>query len=113
MRFVKVTFFPMKFYKKVYLHGKFFTKFCLFLLLDMFPWMNKFLITEKIFLPCLTKQEIFRSSHCIFQSFSAMNTHSIKIVRRSVVKVLITLLIKQEFVATCGLVFNEIFDEYS
>ena len=31
MRFaVKVTFFPIKFYKKIYFHGKFITEFCYF-----------------------------------------------------------------------------------
>ena len=49
MRFGKVMFFPMKLYKKIYLHGKFIIEF-LFLLSHMFPWMNKFLITENMFL---------------------------------------------------------------
>ena len=63
MRFVKVIFFPMKFYKKIYLHGKFITKFISFL------WMNKFLIMKNIFSPRLVKRESCGSSHCIFQSF--------------------------------------------
>ena len=69
MRFAKVIFFPMKLYKKIYLHGKFIIEFIiefLFLLSHMFPWMNKFLITENIFLPRLIKQESCRSWHCIF-----------------------------------------------
>ena len=37
----------MKFYKKIYLHGKFITEFHFFFSLSrMFHWMNKFLITE-------------------------------------------------------------------
>ena len=36
----------------------------LFLLSHTFPWMNKFLFTENVFLPCLIKQESCRSSHC-------------------------------------------------
>ena len=54
MRFAKVIFFLMKLYKKIYLHGKFIIEFIikfLFLLSHMFPWMNKFLITENMFLP--------------------------------------------------------------
>ena len=72
MRFAKVIFFPMKLYKKIYLHGKFIIEFIiefLFLLSHMFPWMKKFLITENMFLPRLVKQKSCRSSHCIFQSF--------------------------------------------
>ena len=48
----------MKLYKKIYLHGKFIIEFIiefLFLLSHMFPWMNKFLITENMFLPRLVK----------------------------------------------------------
>ena len=48
----------MKLYKKIYLHGKFIIELTiefLFLLLHMFPWMNKFLITENMFLPRLVK----------------------------------------------------------
>ena len=58
MRFAKVIFFPMKLYKKIYLHGKFIIEFVtefLFLLLHMFPWMNKFLIAENLFFPRLEK----------------------------------------------------------
>ena len=58
MRFAKVIFFPMKLYKKIYLHGKFIKEFILkflFLLSRMFPWMNKFLITENMLLPRLVK----------------------------------------------------------
>ena len=60
MRFAKVIFFPMKLYKKIYLHGKFIIEFIiefLFLLSHMFPWMNKFLITENMFLPRLVKRK--------------------------------------------------------
>ena len=54
MRFVKVMFFFMKFYNKIYLHEKFITEFIYFFTLTHVPvpWMNKFLITENIFLPC-------------------------------------------------------------
>ena len=41
----------------------------------------------------LIKQESYSSPHCIFQRVYALNTRSIKIPRRSVVKVLIMLLI--------------------
>ena len=54
-RFAKVIFFLMKLYKKIYLHGKFIIEFIIkfiFLLSHMlFSWMNKFLITENLFLP--------------------------------------------------------------
>ena len=68
MRFAKVIFFPMKLYKKIYLHEQFIIEFR-FLLSHMFPWMNKFLITENIFLPRLIKQGSCRSSHSMFQRF--------------------------------------------
>ena len=58
MRFAKVIFFPMKLYKKIYLCGKFIIEFIieiLFLISYMFPWMNKFLITENMLLPRLVK----------------------------------------------------------
>ena len=98
MKFVvKVIHFPIKFYKKIYFHGKFITEFCNFFFLPshMFPWMNKFLFTEKNFLLRLIKQEGCRSSYCIFRSVYALNTCSIKLLQRSGVKVLIMLLIKQ------------------
>ena len=47
----------------------YYTALFIFLFSHMFPWMNKFLITENIFLPRLIKQESYRSSHCIFRSF--------------------------------------------
>ena len=55
IQFIKVIFFPMEFYEKIYLHGKFVTEFYFILLTlsHMFPWMNKLLFTENIFLPCL------------------------------------------------------------
>ena len=56
---------------------------------------EKFLFTENNFLPRLMKQESGRSSYCILQSVCALNTRNTKILRRSVVKVLITLLIEQ------------------
>ena len=49
--FAKVIFFPMKLFKKIYLHGKFVVEFIiefLFLLSHMFPSMNKFLITKNV-----------------------------------------------------------------
>ena len=58
MRFAKNIFFPMKLYKKIYLHGKVIIEFIiefLFLLSPMFPRMNKFLITENMFLSRLVK----------------------------------------------------------
>ena len=67
-----------------------------FFILTYVPWMKIFLFTENIFLPRLTKQESSRSLHCTSEVFMpCMNTRSIKILRRSVVKVLILLLIKQ------------------
>ena len=98
MRFVKVIFFPMKLYKKNLLAWKVYYRIYYifsFLLSHMFPWMNKFLITENRFLPRLVKWQSCSSSHCIFQSFSALNTRSTKVLRRNVVEVLIMLLIKQ------------------
>ena len=59
--------------------------------------MNKFLFTENNFLPRFIKQESYSSPHCIFQRVYALNTCSIKILRRIVVKVLITLLINNNF----------------
>ena len=60
LRFVaKVTFFPIKFYKKIYFHGKFITEFCLFFLLShMFPWMTKLLFKENNSLPCLMNRKV-------------------------------------------------------
>ena len=58
MRFAKVMFFLMKLFNKIYLHGKFIIEFIiefLFLLSQMFPWMNKFLITENMCPPGLVK----------------------------------------------------------
>ena len=72
MRFTKVIFFPIKLYKKTYLHEKFIIEFIiefLFLLSHMFPCVNNFLITENMFLTRLVEKESYRSSHCIFQSF--------------------------------------------
>ena len=60
MRFAKVSFFPMKWCKKIYLHGKFIVEFIiefLFLLTHMFPWVNKFLIAENLFLPRLVNRK--------------------------------------------------------
>ena len=57
--------------------------------------MNEFPFTENNFLPRLIKQESCRSWHCILQSAYALNTRSIKLLRRSVIKALIMLLIKQ------------------
>ena len=54
----KVIFFPMKLYKKTYLHGKFILELViefLFLLSHMFPWMNNLPITGNMFLPRLVK----------------------------------------------------------
>ena len=59
--------------------------------------MNKFLFTENNFLPRFIKQESYSSPHCILQRVYALNTCSIKILRRIVVKVLITLLINNNF----------------
>ena len=50
---------------------------------------------RKQFSPSLNKTGKLQVSHCIFQSVYALNTRSIKLLRRSVVKVLIILLIKQ------------------
>ena len=93
-----IFFFPFKFYRNIYfyeLQVYYRILLFLFLLSHIFPWVNKFLSTEDSFLPRLTKQESYSSSHCIFQSVYALNTRSIKIYRSSVVKVIITLLIKQ------------------
>ena len=105
MRFVvKVIFFPIKFYKKIYFHGKFVTEFFYFFFYSHIcslgswnynAWMNKFLFTENNFLPRLMKQESCTSLYCIFHSVYALNTRSIELIRRIVVKVLIMLLIKQ------------------
>ena len=60
MRFAKVIFFPMKLYKKIYLHGKFIIEFIIefiFLLSPISPWMNKFLITENMFLSRLVNSK--------------------------------------------------------
>ena len=46
----------MKLYKKIYLHEQFIIEFR-FLLSHMFPWMNKFLITENMFLPRLVNRK--------------------------------------------------------
>ena len=56
--------------------------------------MNKFPFTGNNFLPRAITKESYSSLHCVFQTVFALNTCSIEIHRRSVVKVLITLLIK-------------------
>ena len=97
LRFVaKVTFFPNNFYKKIYFHGKIITEFYFFFYFHMcsLEWLNSF-FTENNFLPHLIEQESYSSPHCIFQSVYTLNTSTTKILRRSVVRVLITLLIKQ------------------
>ena len=68
---------------------------CFLNLTYMFSWMNKFIFTENNFLPRLIKEESYRSLHCIFYSAYSLNMRSIKILAKSVVKVLITLLIKE------------------
>ena len=60
MRFAKVIISPIKLHKKISLHEKFIIAFIiefLFLLSHMFPWMNKFLITAKMFLPRLVNRK--------------------------------------------------------
>ena len=60
IRFAKFIFFPMKLHKKICLYGKFIIEFIIafiFLLSHMFPWMNKFLITENMFLPRLINRK--------------------------------------------------------
>ena len=54
--------------------------------INLFTPVNKFIFTENNFLPRLIKQESYSSLHCIFQSVYALNTRSIKINQRSVVK---------------------------
>ena len=46
-----------------------------YVLLD---WISKFLFTENSFLPCLIKQESFRSLDCVIQSVYTLNMRSIK-----------------------------------
>ena len=87
-------FFPIKFCKKISWKVYYRIVLFLFLLLLMFLWMSKFFFAESNFLPRLIKQESYSSPHCIFQRYYALNPRSIKILRRSVVKVSITLLIK-------------------
>ena len=96
MRFVRnVTFFPIKSTKRFTFMEILLKNFVIsFLLSHMFPWLNKFLLTENKQFFSL-KQESYSGPHCIFQSVYALNTRSIKTLRRSVARVLITLLIKQ------------------
>ena len=54
--------------------------FISFLRSHMFPWMNKFIFTENIFLPRLIKDESCRSLHSIFQSVYALNMRNTKIL---------------------------------
>ena len=59
----------------------------------------KFHFTKNSFLPFIKQQKSFSSPHFVFQSVYALNTRSIKIHRRSFIKVLITLLIlKNNFI---------------
>ena len=106
IKFCKGYLFPMKFYKKIYLHGKFITEYYFFFYSHTcsLGWINS-LLQKNIYITCLIKRKSFRFSHCIFQSVYALNTPSIKILRRSVVKVLFTLLVKQLF-RTYWLVIN-------
>ena len=90
---VKVIFFSIKLYRKIY----FVTEFCYFFFychICTLGLINSFLQKKK-FLPRLIKQERFRSLHCMCQGVYVLNTRSIKSLRRSVVKVFIMLLIKQ------------------
>ena len=82
--FVNMTFIVK--FRRIYFHGMFITELC-FLFSHIFPWINKFLFTENNFLPRSIKQGSYSSPHCIFQSVYSLNTRSIKIHRRSVVKV--------------------------
>ena len=66
----------------------------------MFPLMS--------FLPSLIREEGYNSLHCIFQSEFVLNTRSIKIHRRSNIKVLITLLLEKEFLHAAHLLVNDI-----
>ena len=103
MRFVvKVTFFPIKFYKEIGFIEKFLQKFISFFTLICFlGWINSFFYRKQfspsfnhgdiLYLHGLIKQESYRSPHCIFQSVYALNTRSLKILRKSAVEALITL----------------------
>ena len=95
IKFYKIYSYISEFYIFSYSHHllSFFNSFPF--LMTMLSQMSKFRFTENNFLPRLIKQGNCRSSHCIFQSVYALNTRSIKILRRSVIKVLITPLIKQ------------------
>ena len=77
MRFVvTVIFFPIKFYRKIYGHGKFLEFCCFFFFSHIFPWMDKFLFTENNFLPCSINRKV--TVPRIFQSVYTLNICSKK-----------------------------------
>ena len=90
----------LELYEKIYyFHGtllllKFILLF-LFLLSHMFLCMNKFFFTENNFLSCLITQGSYSFPHCVFQSVYSLNTRSTKILRRNIIRVSVTLIIKQ------------------
>ena len=94
MRFVvKVIFFPHYILREELRSWKVFYRIFLFLFFfsQMILWMNKLLFTENNFLHLLLEQfSALYVPKCLCLEYS-----SIKIHRRSVVKVVITLLIKQ------------------
>ena len=57
--------------------------------------MNKFFFTGNNFLHRSIKKESYSSPYFIYQSVFALNMRSIKTHRRSIIKVLIMLFIKQ------------------
>ena len=94
-RFAKVIFFPMKLFKKIYLHGKFIIELIiefLFLLSHMFPWMINSLLQKT----CSSLVYKNRKAAGLRIVSSKVFKPWIRVVlQRSAVKVLITLLIKQ------------------
>ena len=78
----------------------------LFIFLHIFPGMNKFPFNENDFLSRLIKQENCSSPQCTFLSVYVLKKGCLRIHQRSVVKILITLLIKQQFHATYWLIIN-------
>ena len=76
---LEVIFSPIKFYKKIYFHGKYVQNFVIsfftltYVLLDeLIPFHGK------NFAPRSIKKESYRYPHCIFQSVFALNTRKVK-----------------------------------
>ena len=93
---VKIIFFPIKFYKKIYFHGKFITEFCYsFFTITYVSLDEKIPFYRKQYSPSFNKTGELQVFALYFPKCLCLFMPSIRLLRGSVVKVLIMLLIKQ------------------